>query len=793
MEPISFESDYADDYYGSANQSDERLLMRAFLSSLRKHWLLVVVLNLMVTSAVIVYVAQKPDYYRAETRIQVNAEINPAAGAGRNGANPVIVNNPGSDPTYFATQLQILEGGGLLRRVTKTLDLEHSQAFLDPQQGRSLTLVQYVERMFGRYRPTSTDLPVATVPRNDLNLNAEALDPEKETERFAPAVGRIKGGLMVSPVKDPRAGNRETRLIEIGFTHEDPQVAAKVANTIADAFVLQNLEQKIQSNASAGDFLQKRVAELQAAIRSGEESLINYSKGNTVVPPDASQNTVVQRFGDLNMKLGQATNDRIAAQTLYQAALQNQMRSATAERSDTQVVGLENRLNELRQKLVQLKTQYTEDWPEIPETRKQIESVENQLASVRKRASDIQIAGLKEKLNEAMSRERQLSREFENQRGEVVRQNEASINYRIIQQEIETNKTLLDGIMQRSRENDVILNGTPNNVLVADRASVPGRPVGPERWKSVILAFVISLFAGAGIAFGFDWIHDLVHHSDEIESSLGFPLLGAIPAVRLGIGDQRWNARLPLLRKKRHRSSPYDRALIDKPDLAEPYLQLRTNLMLSTPGGAPRIILVTSGEENEGKTLTAFKLAENLANTGEPVLLVDCDLRCPRVHSIMNLANKFGLTTLLTAKNIENGIIEATIQKNGGSLHFLTAGERSATPTNLLQSNEMRSLLTRLSMRYTHIVIDSPPVLYFADSIVLSTLVDGVIVVVRDNVSSRQMVLKARKALLSVGANIVGMVMNGVPRQRAYYYKEKYYMGGEDLAAERDTEILNLN
>lgn len=794
--PSNYEGAYTDGYYGAAGQGDEKQLLRGFLMSLRKHWFLILSLNLLVTAAVIAYVAQKLDYYKAEVRIQVNAENNPAVGGSRNGGSSIIVNNPGSDPAYFTTQLQILEGAGLLRRVVKTLDLEHNKNFLNPRHERRLTVLQNVQKMFGMYRQPAPEPSIVSnqETENKLNLISEkTLDSEKDMEKYAPLVGRIKGSLTVNPVKDFRTNNRETRLIEIEYTHEDPQVAAKVVNAIGDVYVLQNLEQKVQTNASAGDFLQKRVAELQSEIRRGEERLINYSKSNRIVSLDAGQNTVVQRFGDLNLKLGQAENDRINAQTAYQAALQNQMRAATAERGDTQVTGLETKLNELRQRLAQLKTEYTDEWYEVVETKKQIESIENQLLTIRKRASDIQIATLQERLNEAVAREKELRNEFESQRAEVVRQNEASINYRIIQQEIDTNKNLLDGLLQRSRENDVILNGTPNNVLVADRATVPGSPVGPERWKNVLFAFLLSLLAGGALAFVIEWLNDSVHISDEIETVLGLPMLAAIPTAPQSLGKRLLKNNLALIRRRKRKPASYDAEIFEKPEFSEAYVQLRTSLMLSTAGGSPQTILITSGEESEGKTLTALNLAQSLAKTGEPVLLIDADLRCPRIHLIKDLSNKNGLTTLLTAKKIDGETIEKTIQKNGcENLHILTAGERSVAPANLLCSAEMKMLLDILSGRYAHIIIDSPPVLYFADSAILSTLVDSVIIVVRDNVSSRQTVMKAKKALHNVGANVVGMVINGIERQWSYYDKYRRYELENDLSGNGETKLLNL-
>ena len=778
--PVDADNGTSDGYYAGAGigtQGEEKAVFKNVFRTIRKHWLLILSINLLVTALTIIHVAQSPDYFRTEARVQVNSEINPALSGGDGGKGAVIVQNPGADPAYFATQLQILEGSGLMRRVIKTLDLENNQSFLNPQRKNQLTVWQNVQKMFGLYRPPVREEQdaLAQPNKNTLSLkNDSSSDVDTEAERLAPYVNLLRRSLEVSPVKDTRTSTKETRLIDIQFTHRDPVVATKIANAIGDAYVLQNLEQKVESNASAGDFLQKRVAELQSQIRLSEERLINYAKSNQITSLDANQNTVVQRLSALNGQVGQAENERIAAQTAYQAAVQNQMWSTTAESKDSQVTSLEAKLNDLRLKLAQLKTEYQDEWYEVVQTKSQILGIENQLRNLRKRASDTQMATLKEKLDEAVARENELKKVFADQRGDVIRQNEASINYKIIQQEIDTNKSLLDGLLSQSKQNEAIISGTRNNVLVLDRAMTPGYPSGPERNRIVLGAFLASLALGLGLAFLIDWVNDSVKYSDDVENIFGLPLLAAIPAAPYSLG----NKLLPNLALGRHRRMKrhYDLAAFEKPMFLESYLQLGTYLLLSTAGGPPGTILITSAEEGEGKTVTALNLAASLANTKGKVLLIDADLRCSRIHLIKQLPNTTGLTDLLTAAEITDESLDQTIQKiPGENLHILTSGGHTVNPGNLLSSGEMKKLLTKLSDTYSHIIIDSPPGLYFADGIIISTLVDSVVIVARDNKSSRQNVMKVKKTLQNVGANITGMVVNGVSVKQSSYYNYSYY------------------
>lgn len=763
---------YGDTYYPSTSDLTEKQKLTNIFAVLHKHWLMILGITLTGTCAIIFYEAQKPDYYTADARIQVNNEFNPAAGG--NGTGSIVLNS-GADPAYFTTQLQVLEGAGLLRRVVKVMDLEHNPTFFRPAKGEEATVWQNVLRMFNLYQsPNGRGLALPDNPGNKLNLKVDSTaDLDSQAEALAPYVAYLRNNLEISPVRDNRTANRETRLIKVEFRHYDPEVAAKVANTIADTYVLQNLEHKVETNATASDFLQKRVAELQSKIREGEERLINYAKNNQIVSLDASQNTVVQRLADLNNKLSQAENDRITAEAAYRAAMQNPMRSATAENNDPRTAGLQTQLTTLRQQLEQLKVEYTDEWPEVKKVRQQIAAIENELQSNRKRSNDTQIATLEQAFREAASRENELRKNFEDQRNLVLDQNEAAINYRIIQQEIDTNKGLLDNLLQKSRETEVVLNGTPNNVLVLDRALAPRSPEGPRRTKNVLIGMIASLFAGVGLAFILSWLDDTVRSTDNTEAQLGSPVIGIIPGNG-GIVRRLLPGRRTLLKKPGKQT--YDLDYFQKPHVTEAFHQLRTSLLLSTPGGAPRTILVTSGQPSEGKTLTSLNVAKSLAQLGGKVLLVDADLRCPRLHSIKNLRNAYGLSNLLTSNEVEQETIKKAIEVEvETNLDMLPAGPRVPNAANLFSSVEMRNLMSELSATYSYIVIDSPPVLFFADSVILATIVDAVILIARADHSSRDTLLHAKKKMQEVRANLIGVVLNDVPITSYQYYNSSYY------------------
>ena len=418
---------------------EERVHLRDYWVAARKHIWLVLSITLLVTTLATVYMASKPDIYEAEARIIVNAESpNPALGSGGKGSS-VIVSS--SDPAYFSTQLQILTGPGLLRRVAKTLDLEHNQSFIRAETQPGSTW-NNVLRMFGIKRKSNKEVAQA---HGDLPLRSEVAPATSKEDledavRLAPYVKALQESLTVEPVKETRLSVRDTRLIDVGFRHPDPQVAAKVVNAVADTFALSNLEKKKESNTTTGDYLQERIAELQSQIRTDGERLSNYAKSHQILSLDASQNTVVERLAGLNRQLLEAENDRKLAEAAYRSARDPNAAGAMAEVSGTQISELEQKLATLRQQRAQLVIENTENWPEVKTIDSQIVALEKELAQTRQRSSTTLVTNLKTKYEQAVARENSLREAFNQQRVETVTQNEASINYRLIQQELDTNK-----------------------------------------------------------------------------------------------------------------------------------------------------------------------------------------------------------------------------------------------------------------------------------------------------------------------------------------------------------------
>jgi capsular exopolysaccharide synthesis family protein len=776
--------------YDMGADTGETIPLRDYWRSVRKHIWLVIGVTLLATILTLLYVARKPDIYEAQARVQIDLEGGgPARAAFKN--SPIVVNNTINDVSYFNTQLENLASQGLLLRVVKTLDLEHNPNFVSSPSQRNSSTWQNLLRVVGLGKK-GKDADIGQANRETLIPSELAPAPGQadieEAARLEPYVLSLQKNLTVKQVN-------ATRLIRVTYDHHDPVIAAKVVNALMNAFVLSNLELKTETSSTTGDFLQKRIAELQSQIRTSEEQLLNYAKSNQILSLDEHQNTVVDRLVGLNQQLLQAENDRKLAEAAYHAGQAPGAAEALSNEAAKEIAGNETKLSELRAKRAELLVENTEEWPEVKEINQQIAVIEKQVEDARRRATSTVLTNLETRYKQALAREQSLRTAFNQQRGETLTQNEAAVNYRIIQQEIATNKNLLDGLLQRSKENDVELAGTGNNIRVKEYALMPLVPVGPKRLLAVSLAFVLALAFGIFLALFLEYLDDTVRSSEDVETMLRLPTLAVIPSMGAFAKRRLFPARRALQSINGNgNGDAHNELLIVNNDtrsaLAEAYRHLRTSILLSTPGRAPKSLLVTSSLPSEGKTTTTLNTAASLAQTSENVLLIDADMRRPRLHTLLGLSNGRGLSTILSSRMSEAEILSIIQHHEGSGLYLLPSGSIPPNPAELLGSEQMRSLIKTLEESFTHVVIDSPPIASFTDGVLISSLVDGVLLVVHGGKTARSVVRRSRQLLHDVGAKTFGVVLNKVsfasPDYYYYYhhYQTQGYYGGEEVGSE---------
>lgn len=755
---------------GSNGHSEDKAHLQEFLFSLRKYWLLIVGLTLLCTALTAVYMARQPNLYEANVQIQVDLE-NPSPTLGTAKGGTYVV-NPVNDPAYFNTQLQVLTTPRLLRRVVKDLDLEHDPNFRMAPAGATSPW----QRWFGQ---SATDKQPAIARTASVTEYEDELSPDDvaEATRLAPYVEALRLGLKAEPVKEVRLPIKETRLITLTYTYSDPQVAAKVVNKIAETFVRSNLERKTANNKSTGDMLQQRITDLQTQIKQLETQLLDYAKNHQILSLDAAQNTVVERLTNLNRQLLEAENERKVAEAAYQAALLPGAADALASGGAREANETETRLSQLHQRRAQLLVDFTPQWPEVKEIDNQIVTLERQLRQTRSRASSVVVTNLSTHYRQTMARERALRSSFNQQRAETLAQNEAAVNYRILQQEIETNRGLLEGMLQRSKENEAAMAAMRNNIHVNDYAVIPTVPVGPKRLLFTGAAFALALLLGVGLAVFLGYLDDSFRSTDDLESTLNLRALAAIPSA---------NGGRSLLSAPRSSSGASEPELLLEPAdplrFREAYRQLRTSILLAARRGELKSLLVTSSGPGEGRSMIAVNTARSLERTGALVLLVDADLRKPSLHTLFDLDNDKGLTSILAA-GFEEGDPLRFIQHTERRIGVLTSGPILDDSAELLGSEQMRKIIESLQDIYDYVIIDSPPISYFTDAILMSSLVDRVVLVVDTFKSARETVKRSYQLLQDAGAPILGLVLNNVkePRYDLRRYAKQSYVEAPPL------------
>jgi polysaccharide biosynthesis transport protein len=756
--------------FDAGGDYSEEPTLRDYLRSLRNHWLTALGLPALCTMLFALYLIKQPNIYQADVRIQVDSEqLSDLSSAQGEGVRPV------DDYAYFNTQLAIIDSPTVLRRVVKTLDLEKNQAFRDYFLNQPSIIGTLKENLGLTVAPNSA----LTGESSDPYLSEATREELVEAQRLAPFVQALQRAVEVTPVIESKVTRKDTRLIEIGFAHPDPHLAADIVNTLANEVLHTNLKKISETGIAKGEFLQRRIGELKAQVRSDEESLAEYSRSHQILSLDDDRNTVVERLVGLTKQLLEAENERKEAEAAFRAALAPGAAEALSDAKAKEIESAELKLNDLRQRRGPLLIGATEKWPEVQEIDKQIEILEKQINDARGKATNLLLTNLETRYHGTLDREKAVRADFEKQRNETLTQNQAAVNYRMIQQEIDTNRKLLNGLLQRYKENEVSVAGTQNNISIADYAVPPDRPTGPPRLLYLGIAFALFLPLGVSSAILRDYLSTNIRSADDVERWLNLPALAAIPSVK-GPRRNHFPYRMGVSKLLSKDISSNPELLFNagaRSQLAESFRQLRTPILLSALGDALKTILVTSSQAAEGKTTTAVNLGISLAQQGVKVLVIDADMRNSRLHVIFDLDNERGLSTILSGEEIQGDMATLIKHHDPSGVSVLTAGPEPLNPAELLGSERMRTLLSKAEAMFTHIIIDSPPVVALSDSAIISTIADGVLFVIRDNTVPREVARQSLKLLNLVGARVIGVVLNDVYDSRALTsleYRAKY-------------------
>jgi capsular exopolysaccharide synthesis family protein len=732
--------------YGNKPETNFREYLHVVL---KRKWLILSIV-LVITSMVTIQAYREPSIYQGSTTIR----IEPKQSILQTGT-ALVINQ--TDPNFWGTQLKLLQSPNLARQVVLTLDLQNNPEFLGQANNG---IFASLRRLMGRETTkiaaaqgeNATPDPIGETRISDMQLTAEqlaALEPYEDA---------IIAGEAIAPVE-------KTNLVVISFTHTNPDLAKRIADTLAEVFVQNNVDRQELGTSKAEITLAKEIATYQEKVKKERDDRFNFAKANNLPLGPTSTNLEALREQGYSQQLLDVENQRRNLQAVYESAKAAEDPLTTPEvQKDEHIRKLRDELSDLNEKRNALLETYTAEWPEVKKLDAQIRSKEDDM----KRAPAQVLASMKKRYEAAAAQERSLISAYSKQHGKTTAQTKAVIDLAAMSKQLETDEQYLNTLNLKLRELSATSNDGSTNVSIYSKSRLPQAPVGPARLRSIMLAFLLSLMAGVGLAFMLDFLDDSVKSLDDIDRYIHLPALALIPAAKSEKGRLAPAEAAPP-------GAPTALALVNdaRSPIAEAYRHLRTSLLLSSAGNPPKTILVTSSQPSEGKTTTAINTAFMLAQTGAAVVIIDCDLRRPRLHSNFNVSNTRGLTNYLAGESSLDDVIQNT--EAVPSLKLVTSGPIPPNPAELLGSEEMRKLLGTLSERFTHVIIDSPPAISFTDASILSTVVDGVILVVHGGRSSRAVVRRARQQLLDVGAHIFGVVLNNVKAESHDYYGASYY------------------
>ena len=747
--------------YGRYGNTSGDLNLKEYLFVVLKRKWLIMSLVLVITSLATIQAYREPSIYEGATTIKIEQK---AQSILQSGAGGIVIGQ--NDPNFWGTQLKLLTNPTLARQVILTLDLQHNPTFFGPQ-GQS-SIFASLKRIFSHEKvvQSPTQSGSGTTPIDEETLKERQLTPEEEAA-LEPYEDTIAANLVVDPIS-------QTNLVIIRYRHTDPLLAQKVADTLADVFVRNNVERLESGTSKATQDLAQEIAKYQEQIKKKQADIFAYAKQYELPLTDApASNLRQQRVATYSSQLLEAENNKRSLQAAYDAAKNSPDPFANPEvQKDERIIHLRQKISDLKDKESALLQKYTPEWPEVQQVQAQIKGLE---AELQKAPAEV-LSAMKAKADASAAQLAGLQAAYTRESGLTAQQTKNVIELASMRADLASDQQYLNTLFQKRRELNAVSGTGGSNVSISNYSRLPHAPVGPYRTRTILIALVLSLIAGIGLAFLLDFLDDTIKSVDDISRYINLPSLALIPAVR---SDK------PRLRGGQAAGAPSDTTALAmvtdvRSPIAESYRHLRTSLLLSSAGTPPRTILVTSSQPSEGKTTTAINTAFILSQTGAEVLIIDCDLRRPRLHAHFNLPNVRGLTNALSGEANE---IDNLIQpcERAPNLKVLTSGPMPPNPAELLGSEEMRKLLKSLSEKFTHVIVDSPPAISFTDASILSTFVDGVILVVHGGRSSRAVVRRAKQQLLDIGANIFGVVLNNVKiESKGNYYYSGYYSGYYD-------------
>lgn len=713
--------------YGANTPSDVNsdavqlpLAIRLWRILVRRRWLVVGSIVVVVILGLLFSFTRTP-LYTATSRIEIARDS-----ARVTNIQSVEQDTSEFDLEFYQTQYGLLASRSLAEQVVRNMRLENDPLF---------------KSAYG------------ISDESDSGEGSPALTPsQKRQARTQQAVDIVLGAIQIAPI-------RSSRLVDIVVTTPNPELSSRIANAWGANFIEMNLKRRFDATSYARKFLEDRLAQLRKRLEDSERDLVSYASAQNIVSIEESVDsqsgrTVSQRslqadqLATLNEELARAEAERIRVQSLPRSG------TASAESlNNSTLASLRDRRAAVSSEYQKLLAQFEPSYPPAMALRNQLSSLDASIAREEGRIA----ATLSNSSTAAASRENALRSRVNGLQGDLTDLRRRSIQYNIYQREVDTNRILYDGLLQRYKEIGIAGGVGTNNISVVDSAEVPEGPSSPNHALNFLASLLLGTLLGVSLAMLMEQIDEGITEPTDVTRQLNAPLLGVIPISEDG--------------------DPVD-ALNDlRSAIVESYIAVQTNLDLSTAHGAPKSLSVTSTRPKEGKSTTAYALAQTLARSGRKIILIDGDMRSPSVHHEFDVKNVAGLSNALTGVDDLSALLHPTANPN---LRYMTAGPQPPNAADLLVGSRLRDVIDRLLQTADHVIIDSPPVLGLADAPLIAASVEGTVYAVETRAIRISRVRTAMQRLRGANINLLGVVLTKFSTkhtQYSYAYDYKYGYG----------------
>jgi polysaccharide biosynthesis transport protein len=747
-------------------QEDEVVRLRDYTIILSKYRWTIVAFFLPVVLVGALYSLGKEEVYTATATLYLESKS-----PNITGVSDVFGPIGGVNDSFYKTQLDLLQSRSLAAQVIQDLGLDRDPRFKKYTEAP----LSWGQLFMRKGRAALTRWNRESGPGMWLEALVQTLKDEPPKEPDQGKLGEsfefgIHPGLIDRYLSQLEIIHIEpTQLIRVMFRSMNASFSKEVANAHATTFVRTNLLSRFELTAEAQQFLEEKLAELKAKLEKSEEDFNRFRKSHAIVGMEKGDNFLLDRLRGFNTDLTQARSKRIELESLYRSVQQRDSHFLTQIIENPVVRQLKERISGLEMEKARLASTFTPSYPGVQGLQEQIDEARNRVNQeiqriVRTIASDFYAA---------QAREEALTRELEQARQEALGLREKAIEAGILEREVESNRALYENVSKRSKEAELTGTAPISNMRVIDRADVPLIPDKSDGRRTLLLSAFTGLLGGFGLAFLRHYLDNSLNTPEDIARFLRLPTLGMVPDIRrldkriLALGY----AQKDLLTRRSLKDLPGEQAgpLVAYHPFSyvnESYQSICTALFFSLPQRPPRTILITSAQPKEGKTATAANVALTLAQSGASVLLIDADLRNGHCHRLLSLENGSGLTQALAGDRNASEFIKRTAIPN---LSLLSRGAIPPNPARLLGSEKMQQILASLERDFAFIIVDSAPILPISDTVLISTKVDGVLLVVRAQEASRYIVRHACERLAYVNAKVLGVILNGINMQSPEY------------------------